>query len=140
MAKVALDTLHGMGVTPRNYADGLLAELRARMQGAFKDVMVQSVYYQNVLQDNEERVWGRVGQKARFTTTTCVAFCCSDLAMPPAWRIARSSTIRSTSKPRRRSQALRQFFFCASSSLAVGPFDGLLVLARMPTWQRAVQS
>jgi hypothetical protein len=65
MARVALVTLHGMGVTPRDYADGLLAELRERMNGAFKDVLVQSVYYQNILQGNEERVWGRVEQKGK---------------------------------------------------------------------------
>lgn len=65
MARVALVTLHGMGVTARDYADELLESLGNRMKGAFKDVLVQSVYYQNILQDNEERVWGRVEQKGK---------------------------------------------------------------------------
>jgi hypothetical protein len=65
MARVALVTLHGMGVTARDYADELLESLGKRMNGAFKDVLVQSVYYQNILQDNEERVWGRVEQKGK---------------------------------------------------------------------------
>jgi hypothetical protein len=65
MARVALVTLHGMGVTARDYADKLLESLGNRMKGAFKDVLVQSVYYQNILQDNEERVWGRVEQKGK---------------------------------------------------------------------------
>lgn len=60
MAKVALVTLHGMGVTESTYADDLLEKLRRRMKADFEDVEVQSVYYQKILQDNEAEVWDRV--------------------------------------------------------------------------------
>ena len=65
MAKVALVTLHGMGVTYPNYADDLLAKLASRMKSAFNEVKVQSVYYQGILQDNEEEVWRRVEEKGK---------------------------------------------------------------------------
>lgn len=65
MAKVALVTLHGMGVTTPQYADALLAKLAARMKGAFSEVEVQKVYYQGILQDNEKEVWRRVEAKGK---------------------------------------------------------------------------
>jgi hypothetical protein len=65
MAKVALVTLHGMGVTTPQYADGLLQKLTARMKDAFREVAVQKVYYQSILQDNEAEIWRRVELKGK---------------------------------------------------------------------------
>lgn len=59
MASVALVTVHGMGKTDTNYADELFNALRPRLGADWDHVDRLSVYYQNILQKNEELVWER---------------------------------------------------------------------------------
>ena len=69
MADVALITVHGMGETAPAYADDLAQRLRARIGHSFeRQVDVRAVYYQAILQANEQEVWRRVtgNSKARF--------------------------------------------------------------------------
>lgn len=61
MADVALITVHGMGETAPSYADDLAQRLRARIGHSFeRQVDVRAVYYQEILQANEQEVWRRV--------------------------------------------------------------------------------
>ena len=64
--KLALITVHGMGRTAPTYADALFAQLRRRLGAAARDVHFGSVYYQNLLQKNEERVWNKVKHNVRW--------------------------------------------------------------------------
>lgn len=57
MAKVALITIHGMGVTEPDYNSDLIKSLGAKLGALFLNVSVHSVYYQDLLQSNEEAVW-----------------------------------------------------------------------------------
>lgn len=59
MPAVALITIHGMGPTPRDYADGLFASLQGRL-GVDAGVDCRAVYYQDILKPNQEAVWARV--------------------------------------------------------------------------------
>ncbi|MEH6435448.1 hypothetical protein [Massilia sp. DD77] len=59
MTQVALITVHGMGVTPPNYADALMDALRTRLGALAGQVVMRSVYYQKILQDNQLLVWDR---------------------------------------------------------------------------------
>lgn len=59
-ARVVLLTLHGMGETPPDYAEGLLQGLRKRMPASrWNVVLCKSLYYQHILQENQRRVWER---------------------------------------------------------------------------------
>ena len=61
MPQVALITVHGMGETPRDYAAGVFGELRSRLGPALRErATFHSVYYQDILQKNEQIVWERV--------------------------------------------------------------------------------
>jgi hypothetical protein len=62
---VALITIHGMGITERTYAGPLLAGLRAHMGALYAKVAPQSVYYQHILQANEQTVWDRVDRDSK---------------------------------------------------------------------------
>lgn len=62
MAEVALITVHGMGETPPAYADGLMERLRGQLGAAAGEVVMRSVYYQKILQDNQYTVWDRTRQ------------------------------------------------------------------------------
>ena len=64
MAKVALLTLHGMGVTRVGYAKELLDALGRRLAARFAEVAVQRVYYQKALQASEDAVWNRMSEDA----------------------------------------------------------------------------
>ncbi len=69
MADVALITVHGMGETPRDYAADLARRLRTRIGPGFDlHVDVRSVYYQEILQPNEQEVWRRItgNSKVRY--------------------------------------------------------------------------
>lgn len=69
MADVALITVHGMGETAPAYADDLAQRLRARIGHSFeRQVDVRAVYYQAILQANEQEVWRRVtgNSKVRY--------------------------------------------------------------------------
>ncbi len=57
MADVALITVHGMGETPSTYADGLMARLRGQLGAQAGQVVMRSVYYQKILQDNQQAIW-----------------------------------------------------------------------------------
>ncbi|WP_020654485.1 hypothetical protein [Massilia niastensis] len=59
MTRVALIAVHGMGETLPDYADGLMAAVRARLGGLADGVAMRSVYYQDILQDNQKLVWER---------------------------------------------------------------------------------
>jgi hypothetical protein len=66
MKKAALVTVHGMGTTPCNYADELTKELRRRLGTLFDDLHIGTVYYQSILQENEERVWDKVAERLKW--------------------------------------------------------------------------
>jgi hypothetical protein len=57
MTNVALITVHGMGETPPTYADALLNRLRGQLGALAGQVVMRSVYYQKILQDNQNAVW-----------------------------------------------------------------------------------
>ncbi len=67
MAQVALLTLHGMGITLKDYADEFRHRLHARLGTARHEVVFESVYYQSILQSNERAVWRHIlaGSKVR---------------------------------------------------------------------------
>ena len=62
MAEVALITVHGMGETPPTYADGLMERVRGQLGAVAGEVVMRSVYYQKILQDNQYTVWDRTRQ------------------------------------------------------------------------------
>ena len=57
MAEVALIAVHGMGETPPDYADGLMDRLRGQLGALAGQVVMRSVYYQKILQDNQSTIW-----------------------------------------------------------------------------------
>jgi hypothetical protein len=59
MTQVALIAVHGMGETLPDYADGLMAGLRTRLDALASQVVMRSVYYQGILHDNQRLVWDR---------------------------------------------------------------------------------
>lgn len=65
MAKVALITVHGMGVMEDNYAMEMEVALQKRLQGSGKSYKLWSVYYQDLLQTNERLVWTRTKQRGK---------------------------------------------------------------------------
>lgn len=65
MAQVALLTLHGMGVTLKDYADELQQDLLALLGDAWQEVAFESVYYQGILQPNQRAVWNRTRANAK---------------------------------------------------------------------------
>lgn len=67
MQQVALLTLHGMGETQLSYADKLCARLRQQLGPASSALYTSSVYYQDLLQYNEQRVWQAVGHRLRWS-------------------------------------------------------------------------
>jgi hypothetical protein len=67
MHNVALLTLHGMGETQTSYADKLFARLRLRLSPASTALYTGTVYYQDLLQYNEQRVWQALGSRLRWS-------------------------------------------------------------------------
>ena len=66
MPQVALVTVHGMGETPRDYAAGVFGEMRIRLGPALRErAAFYSVYYQDILQKNEQTVWDRIDSAGR---------------------------------------------------------------------------
>ena len=61
--KVAVITLHGMGRTKENYHAELQSELEKRLGKLWSEVHFGSVYYQDILQKNEDEVWKRVRER-----------------------------------------------------------------------------
>jgi hypothetical protein len=69
MPQVALITVHGMGETPRDYAAGVFGQMRSRLGPLLRErAAFYSVYYQHILQQNEQTVWDRVdaGSKVHY--------------------------------------------------------------------------
>ncbi len=66
MKKVALITLHGMGITQPDYVNELRQDLAHRLGSAFAAVHVGAVYYKGLLLANEQRVWNRMGRQVRW--------------------------------------------------------------------------
>ena len=65
MPKVALITVHGMGVTPSEYADPLKAKLKRALGAPYAGLMIEPVYYQDLLQENEAALWKRVDEQCK---------------------------------------------------------------------------
>ena len=68
MNKVALITLHGMGDTQPDYAEPLFNQLRQQTGLAAQGLYCAAVYYQDLLQYNEQRVWRALGKGLRWAT------------------------------------------------------------------------
>lgn len=66
MKKVALITLHGMGITKPDYVNELSQDLVHHLGTAFQEVHVGAVYYKGLLLANEQRVWNRMGRQVRW--------------------------------------------------------------------------
>ncbi len=66
--KAAFITIHGMGSTEASFDRAVVAELGARLGAQFSDLHVGKVYYQGILQPNENRVWDNVGPRLRWAT------------------------------------------------------------------------
>lgn len=57
MSKVAIITIHGMGNTSATYADELKSTLQAELALEWSQISFQSIYYQKLLQSNQDRVF-----------------------------------------------------------------------------------
>lgn len=64
--KASLITVHGMGRTANDYADDFFHEVGKRLGHLGDSVHRQAVYYQGLLQPNEDRVWRQVGGRLRW--------------------------------------------------------------------------
>lgn len=64
--KATLLTVHGMGETPRNYSDEIKGNLQKRLGQKYQNLYIGSVYYQGILQPNEERVWNSLSDQVRW--------------------------------------------------------------------------
>jgi hypothetical protein len=62
MSQTALLTVHGMGETPRDYAEKLFEAVAARLGPLSAQVAFRSIYYQDILKPNQEAVWARVSE------------------------------------------------------------------------------
>jgi hypothetical protein len=60
MSQTALLTVHGMGETPRDYAEKLFQAVAARLGPLSAQVDFRSIYYQDILKPNQEAVWAKV--------------------------------------------------------------------------------
>ena len=63
---VALVTVHGMGRTPQDYHLPLTKAVSRRLGASAASLHIGRVYYQSILQPNEDRVWARVSPKVRW--------------------------------------------------------------------------
>lgn len=67
MAKLAILTLHGMGDTKPTYADGLRKHLRRHLGAdVFGGIFFEPIYYQDIIQENQRRVWHRMPSTLRW--------------------------------------------------------------------------
>jgi hypothetical protein len=62
MSQTALLTVHGMGETPRDYAEKLFEAVAARLGPLSAQVAFRSIYYQDILKPNQEAVWAKVSE------------------------------------------------------------------------------
>lgn len=66
MQQAALITVHGMGETDSGYANKLLKTILRQLGTNAKQLHSNSVYYQDILQQNEQRVWQAIGFRLRW--------------------------------------------------------------------------
>lgn len=66
MKTASLITVHGMGRTEKTYADEFFHEVAKRLGGLGDRLHREAVYYQGLLQPNEDRVWRQVGGRLRW--------------------------------------------------------------------------
>lgn len=66
MAKVALLTVHGMGLTSSDYAEELRQALQGKLGGRFDDVAFETIHYQGILHPDQHALWRRTGAAARM--------------------------------------------------------------------------
>lgn len=66
MKSVALVTIHGMGETQPDYAEKLFSQLQRGLEANASQLHCGTVYYQDLLQYNEQRVWQAVGSRLRW--------------------------------------------------------------------------
>lgn len=64
--KAAFITVHGMGRTELNYDDEIVQELKGRLGSLADDLHFGKVYYQDILQPNEDRVWDSVAHQVKW--------------------------------------------------------------------------
>lgn len=64
--KAALITIHGMGKTEETYADTFFNKLRKKLGDHSNYLHTDKIYYQDILQKNEDKVWGRVMDQVRW--------------------------------------------------------------------------
>lgn len=64
--RAALVTLHGMGQTCADYADGLIRDVQDTLGDQAHSVEFLRVYYQQQLQQNQERLWERTTASRRI--------------------------------------------------------------------------
>ncbi len=55
-----------MGETKPNYSDEIVRELAHRLALKFNNLHVGKVYYQGILQPNEQRVWNSVARRVKW--------------------------------------------------------------------------
>jgi hypothetical protein len=67
MKTLALLTLHGMGETEPDYADAVFQQLQHNLGSQAAYAYFGSVYYQDLLQYNERRVWQATGFRLRWS-------------------------------------------------------------------------
>ena len=67
MKTVALITLHGMGETQPDYADELFQRLQQSLSQQAQQLYYNTVYYQDLLEYNEKRVWQALGSRLRWS-------------------------------------------------------------------------
>jgi hypothetical protein len=70
MVKLAFLTVHGIGKTQPDYADELWRTLSGRLGPRADEVAFRPIYYQQLLQSNEQSVWDRMANadKLRYAT------------------------------------------------------------------------
>ena len=66
MKNVAVVTIHGMGETEPQYADDLKRRLQKQLAANAAQLHFGTVYYQDLLQYNEQRVWQALGSRLRW--------------------------------------------------------------------------
>ncbi|MEB6368992.1 hypothetical protein SB6412_02617 [Klebsiella pasteurii] len=64
--KAALITIHGMGKTDPTYADAFFKKINKKLGSRSENLHTDKIYYQKILQDNEDLVWGRVMKNVRW--------------------------------------------------------------------------
>lgn len=67
MKSKALVTIHGMGETKPDYANKLFQQLKHKLGADENQTYFGSVFYQDLLQYNEERVWQATGFRLRWS-------------------------------------------------------------------------